>query len=53
VWETGAEAPLLVVRGQGAEALVPLAEAFVKSVDLEARRVVVAWPATVTADAPA
>jgi 16S rRNA processing protein RimM len=36
IWETGGEAPVLVVRGAGGEVLLPLAETFVKRVDLDA-----------------
>jgi 16S rRNA processing protein RimM len=36
IWETGGEAPVLVVRGDGEELLIPLADTFVKRVDLEA-----------------
>jgi 16S rRNA processing protein RimM len=37
IWETGGEAPVLVVRGHaGEEVLVPLADTFVKRVDLDA-----------------
>jgi 16S rRNA processing protein RimM len=36
IWETGGEAPVLVVRGDAGETLIPLADAFVKRVDLEA-----------------
>jgi 16S rRNA processing protein RimM len=36
IWETGGEAPVLVVKGAAGELLIPLAEAFVKRVDLDA-----------------
>ncbi len=42
IWETGAGAPVLILRGQAGEELVPLAGAFVKRVDREQRRIVVA-----------
>ena len=41
---TGGEAPVLVVRGGAREILVPLAESFVRRVDLEAGTLVVAAP---------
>jgi len=41
--ETGAS-PVLVVRGPGRELLIPLAEPFVRRVDLEGGRMVVALP---------
>jgi 16S rRNA processing protein RimM len=50
VMETGAGAPILVVRGEGGETLVPLASDFVKSVDLERARVVIERPEYVVAD---
>jgi 16S rRNA processing protein RimM len=34
IWETGGEAPVLVVRGEAGEVLIPLAQNFVKRVDL-------------------
>lgn len=46
--ETGAS-PVLVVRGPAGELLVPLAEDFVRRVDLEAGTMVVAVPETVDA----
>ncbi|HET7293529.1 MAG TPA: ribosome maturation factor RimM [Vicinamibacteria bacterium] len=49
VWETGAGAPLLVLHGEAGEKLLPLAGDFVKSVDREAGRVVVALPEAVEA----
>jgi 16S rRNA processing protein RimM len=39
--ETGADSPVLVVRGAGGELLIPLAESFVRRVDLEGGRMVV------------
>lgn len=48
--ETGGASPVLVVRGPGGELLVPLAEDFVRSVDLAAGRMVVAVPETVDAE---
>jgi 16S rRNA processing protein RimM len=45
--ETGAGSPVLVVRGPGGELLVPLAEDFVRRVDLPGGRMVVAVPETV------
>ncbi|HET7747283.1 MAG TPA: ribosome maturation factor RimM [Vicinamibacteria bacterium] len=51
ILETGGEAPVLVVKGPlGRETLVPLAGHFVKTVDLEAKRIVIAPPEYV--DAP-
>jgi 16S rRNA processing protein RimM len=50
VLETGAEAPILVVRGPGGETLLPFAEAFVKAVDLAGGRIVVRRPEYVVAD---
>lgn len=51
ILETGGEAPVLVVKGPlGGETLVPLAGPFVKAVDLEAGRMVIAPPEYV--DAP-
>jgi 16S rRNA processing protein RimM len=43
------DAPVLVVRGAGGEMLIPLADAFVRSVDLERGRLVAARPETVGA----
>jgi 16S rRNA processing protein RimM len=40
VMETGGEAAVLVVRGAGGETLIPLADAFVREVDLAGGRVV-------------
>ena len=45
--ETGADSPVVVVRGAAGELLIPLAEAFVRRVDLAAGRMVVAAPETV------
>ena len=44
ILETGAEAPVLVVRGARGETMVPLAEAFVREVDLAGGRLVVTVP---------
>lgn len=44
VMETAAETRILVVRGPEGETLLPFADAFVRSVDLEARRIVAARP---------
>jgi len=41
--ETGA-AVVLVIRGDGGETLVPLADAFVQSVDVAGGRMIVRWP---------
>lgn len=50
ILETGGEAPVLVVKGPlGRETLVPLAGHFVKSVDLEGGRIVIAPPEYVDA----
>ncbi len=46
--ETGA-ATVLVVRGAGGEVLIPLAETFLRGVDLDSGRIVVAVPETVKA----
>ena len=40
VLETGGEAPVLVVRGERGELMIPLAEAFIRQVDLEHGRLV-------------
>jgi 16S rRNA processing protein RimM len=40
VLETGGEAPVLVVRGARGEMMIPLAEAFIRAVDLERGRLV-------------
>ncbi|HVR70138.1 MAG TPA: ribosome maturation factor RimM [Vicinamibacteria bacterium] len=47
VMDTGAEAPVLVVRSGGGEAMVPLAESFIRRVDLAGGRVVVVAPGLV------
>lgn len=44
ILETGGEAPVLTVRGAGTETLIPLAEAFVREVDLARGRIVVVRP---------
>ena len=44
ILETGGEAPVLSVRKLGAETLIPLADAFVRRVDLEGGRIVVVRP---------
>ncbi len=49
VLETGGEAAVLVVWGPGGETLVPLADAFVRAVDLDGGRVVVQVPELVDA----
>jgi 16S rRNA processing protein RimM len=49
VLETGGEAAVLVVRGPGGETLIPLADAFVRRVDLAGGRVVVRVPELVDA----
>jgi 16S rRNA processing protein RimM len=48
VMETGGEAPVLVVSGPQGEVLVPLAATFVREVDLQAGRLVLSIPETVT-----
>jgi 16S rRNA processing protein RimM len=50
VLETGAEARVLVVRGEQGETLVPFAASFVKDVDLAGRRLVVERPEYAVAD---
>jgi 16S rRNA processing protein RimM len=50
VVETGAEARVLVVRGEQGETLLPFAEGTVKSIDLARRRLVVVRPEYVVAD---
>ena len=50
IMETGAGAPILVVRGAGGETLVPLATAFVRSVDLPGERILVERPEYANAD---
>jgi len=49
VMETGGEAAVLVVRGPDGEMLIPLADAFVRDVDLPRGRVVVRVPELVDA----
>ena len=44
--ETGADLPVVVVRGAAGELLIPLAEAFVRRVDLPGGRMGVAAPET-------
>ena len=44
ILETGGEAPVLSVRSAGTETLIPLAEAFVREVDLARGRIVVVRP---------
>ncbi|HUG54436.1 MAG TPA: ribosome maturation factor RimM [Vicinamibacteria bacterium] len=41
---TGGEAPVLVVRGPRGEVLIPMAEAFIREVDLEGGRIVAVDP---------
>jgi 16S rRNA processing protein RimM len=48
--ETGGGSPVVVVRGPRGELLIPLAEAFVRAVDLGAGRMVVAVPEMVDVD---
>jgi 16S rRNA processing protein RimM len=48
--ETAADARILVVRGHEGETLLPFADAFVRSVDLEGRRLVAVRPEYVVAD---
>jgi 16S rRNA processing protein RimM len=50
VMETGAGAPILVVRGSDGETLVPLATDFVKQVDLAGDRLVIERPEYTDAD---
>jgi 16S rRNA processing protein RimM len=50
IMETGAEAPVLAVRGQGGETLLPFTEAFVRAVDLAGGLIVVLRPEYVVAD---
>jgi 16S rRNA processing protein RimM len=50
VMETGAGAPILVVKGPRGEILVPLATDFVKQVDLAGERVVIERPEYASAD---
>jgi ribosomal 30S subunit maturation factor RimM len=44
IMETGGEASVLVVRGDQGETLIPLADAFVKRVELAAGRLVAVKP---------
>jgi 16S rRNA processing protein RimM len=44
ILETGGEAPVLTVRAAGTETLIPLAEAFVREVDLARGRIVLVRP---------
>jgi ribosomal 30S subunit maturation factor RimM len=44
ILETGGEAPVLSVRSAGTETLIPLADAFVREVDLARGRIVVVRP---------
>jgi 16S rRNA processing protein RimM len=46
---TGGEAPVLVVRGESGEILIPMAEAFIRQVDLEHGRLVALNPEFVDA----
>ena len=48
--ETGAGAPVLVVRGAGGETLVPLAAEFVREVDVPGQRILVEQPEYANAD---
>ena len=50
IMETGAGAPILVVRGPEGETLVPLATDFVKQVDLAGARIVIERPEYAGAD---
>jgi tRNA (guanine37-N1)-methyltransferase len=55
IWETGGEAPVLVVRGATGETLVPLAERLVPAIDLAAGTLRVAagaLPAEISPDSP-
>ncbi len=49
IWETGAGAAVLVLRGEGGEELLPLLGGFVKRVDCAAGRIVIAVPEAVEA----
>lgn len=51
IMETGAESPVLVVRGAEGESLIPFAEDFVRRVDLGGRRLVAKRPELVELDA--
>jgi 16S rRNA processing protein RimM len=46
---TGGEAPVLVVRGPKGEVLIPMAEAFIRQVDLDGKRIVAVRPEMVDA----
>jgi len=46
---TGGEAPVLVVKGPGGEVLIPMAEAFIRQVDLDHGRIVAVNPEMVDA----
>lgn len=50
VMETGAAAPVLVIRGADGEMLVPFASRFVRAVDLQRSRIVLVRPEYVGAD---
>jgi len=50
IMETGAGAPVLVVKGASGETLLPLARSFVLEVDLEAGRIVVVEPEGIDAE---
>jgi 16S rRNA processing protein RimM len=47
---TGGEAPVLVVRGGQGEVLIPMAESFIRKVDLEGKRIVAVPPEMVDAE---
>jgi 16S rRNA processing protein RimM len=47
---TGGEAPVLVVRGTGGELMIPMAEAFIRRVDVEGGRLVAVNPELVDAE---
>ena len=47
LWDTGGGATVLVIRGASGETLLPLAEPFLREVDLVARRLVVEIPESV------
>ena len=47
---TTGEVPVLVVRGPGGELLIPLADAFVRTVDLEGGRLLASRPETAVAE---
>jgi 16S rRNA processing protein RimM len=51
VMETGADSPVLVVRGPEDEVLIPFAAAFVKKVDVEGGRLLALRPESVGVDA--